>query len=176
MTYLKNTRGVSLTELLIVVAIFGILVIALGFSYQGWMGAYKVESQIKQFYVDMMNARTLSMQTNRVHSINMTTTEYNMFEDLNGDGAAESAIWSTSRSKTGSAAGAAAFEHDFNAAATYAFTTRGIANNTGTVCINADVDSDYDCMEISATRIVMGKLTTRMADGGACSEANCVAK
>ena len=43
-----NDSGVTLTELLIVVSIIAILAVALGFSYQGWMGNYKIESETKQ--------------------------------------------------------------------------------------------------------------------------------
>jgi len=49
-------NGITLIELIVVISIMGILVFALGFSFQGWMGGYKVESQIKEMYVDLMNA------------------------------------------------------------------------------------------------------------------------
>ena len=41
---MRNNKGVTLVELLIVFSIIAILVLALGFSYQGWMARYKVDS------------------------------------------------------------------------------------------------------------------------------------
>ncbi len=58
--------GVTLIELIVVVSVIGILVVALGFTFQGWMGRYKVESQMKEMYIDLMNARARAMQRNRM--------------------------------------------------------------------------------------------------------------
>ncbi len=56
--------GVTLIELLIVIAIGGILVIALGFEFVGWMARYRVESQIKTMQADLLNARQRAMEKN----------------------------------------------------------------------------------------------------------------
>ncbi|MBU4273806.1 MAG: hypothetical protein KKA28_18250, partial [Planctomycetes bacterium] len=56
------------------------------------------------------------------------------------------------------------------------FTARGLSNDSKTICSNTDADADYNCIEISATRINLGRLTTLITNGGACNGTNCVAK
>lgn len=54
---MKNKSGITLIELLVVIATMGTLAAALVFSFQGWLGNYHAESQTKEMYADLMNAR-----------------------------------------------------------------------------------------------------------------------
>ena len=62
-------RGVTLVELIVVIAVIGILAIALGFSYVGWQGAYKVEKTTKELYTDLMDARSRAMSQGRMYFV-----------------------------------------------------------------------------------------------------------
>lgn len=190
---MKN-RGFTLIELLVVITVFGILVVALSFAFIGWQGRYKVESQIKDIYADLMDARVRAMRVNRVHFVDFPdTTSYTIYEDdsdgtnkvPDGDGLfqpgsgnnADTELPSFPKTinydvKIGTVAGVPPF--------TFTFNRRGLALQERTICIFTDFDGDkisdvnpdYDCIVLSATRINMGKLKKQDTDGGLCSSAS----
>jgi prepilin-type N-terminal cleavage/methylation domain-containing protein len=176
-------KGITLIELIIVISIIGILVVALGFEFSGWMGKYKVESEIKEMYVDLMNARVRAMERNRAHFVTGTLAPpytYSIYEDTNpgpdGNSICEPAndTLIPSYPKT--------LDHALTwTGGLITIDARGIISPAanllgGTLCLTTDSDPDYDCIVISRTRINMGKLTTKISDGGACNSGNCVAR
>ena len=77
-------KGVTLIELMIAIAIISILAFALSFAYQGWMGRYNVESNVKQLYADLMDGRARAMDRNRAYFVDFLTTQsYRVVEDTN---------------------------------------------------------------------------------------------
>ena len=87
-----NNRGMTLAELLVVMAIIGTITVALGFPYINWMGSYKVEKAIKELYADLMNVRAMAMMRNREHYVDFNFPApseghgtYRIAEDTNED-------------------------------------------------------------------------------------------
>ncbi|MBI5098163.1 MAG: type II secretion system protein [Nitrospirae bacterium] len=175
---MMNNKGMTLIELVIVVTIIGILATSLGFSFQGWISGYNVENQIKEMHIDLMNARALTMRNNRMQFVNLTATQYTIYEDTDtppdGNGIPDTANDTQLSQKNLNIR----YPITWSDAAdtTVEFNTKGISINDKTICSNTSVDADYNCIIISATRINMGQLAAKITDGGACDAANCIAK
>ncbi len=180
-------KGITLVELIVVISTIGILAVALGFTFQGWMGAYNVESQVKQMYVDLMNTRARAMQRNRVHFVTFATTQYTIQEDISpwpdGDGNL-TADDNTRPTNYNDPIPLLQENLDTRHPITWSdiadtqvnFTDRGLSNEGKTICVFSDVNPDYDCIVISQTRINLGKIITQASAGGQCSSANCNVK
>jgi prepilin-type N-terminal cleavage/methylation domain-containing protein len=173
--FLKND-GVTLTELLIVISIIGILVLALGFEFRGWMGSYDAESEIKEMYVDMMNARANAMQKNRAYFIDLPSSnqrQYAIYEDdydatsgynlISGDsvlqiGADPDTSDNLVVQKTLKHTIVPALEGGVRR---FYFNKNGESSlgdaNPNTIRISTTASPDYDCIILSKTRIKMGK-------------------
>lgn len=177
-----NNRGITLVELIVAVSIIGILIAAFGFSFVGWRGSYRVESQIKMLYTDMMTARTKAMAKNRAHFVNLETTQYTVYEDTNTSPDGNGTLESGSDTKVLQTKLYSDYPITWSGTAVIGFSVRGLSDVDKTICSNTtfDVDADYDCIVVSSTRILLGKLTTSLKSGGACtggtSSGNCVTK
>lgn len=176
----KNNNGVTLVELLVVVSIIGILAIALGFSYQGWIGNYKIESSLKNIYADLMEAKMRALTRNRMYFFEIKTDEYSVYEDKDDDrefspGSGDNpepeyrvAGTSTVKPKK------VEYNYTLGGTGDIGFDTRGFAwdytvdppvGATITVYVNLPEGAtpDYDCIFVEHTRIHMGKMS-----GGIC--------
>jgi len=153
-----RNNGITLIELIIVISIIGILAVALGFEFTGWMGGYRVESQTKEMYVDLMNARARAMQRNRSHFVTLAATQYTIYEDTNpapdGNGTLETASDDQvlQRNRDYAIVPALSF-----GATQFTFDRNGLVSHNGTIRLSSSLTPDYDCIVLFSTRINMGR-------------------
>ncbi len=146
--------GVTYIELSLIVGIVSILFVATGFSYQGWMGMYKIEKTTKELYADLMRARLLAMQTNRKHFALLDKFSYAIAEDTND----------TDRYDAGDALlpgypKAVEYEiRDNGSVNRIDLDKRGLISQLRTLRVNSDgLVPDYNCLKVSMSRIIMGR-------------------
>lgn len=165
-----DERGVTLIELIIVSSILVILAAAAGFTYQGWIGRYKVEKVTKDLHTDLMNARSLALTQNRMYFATLVdANNYSITQDTNDSNTlnAGDTVLPTYPKRVEYAI---SWDGAAPANQTISFSKRGIINIGGTISFTspAGVDPDYDCIVISQTRINMGRWGDPVA--GVCNE------
>jgi len=146
-------RGITLVELIVVISIISILLVLSYFSYDGWMARYKVEKATKELYADMMHARMKAMSRGRDHYMVMDQASYTMYEDRNdnGDPDADEVLPAFPKKVE--------YRLKWNGTGkTLTFNSRGLVTSNRTVWFETAADPDYDCMRVSRTRIIMGKI------------------
>ncbi|NTW60220.1 MAG: hypothetical protein HGB21_02740 [Nitrospirae bacterium] len=157
-------------EIIMVVAIIGILIGIGFFSYRGMMDRYNVEKQIKEMYVDLMSTRIRAMQRNRIHFVAFTSTQYAVYEDTSpvpdGDGTltigADTQILQKSLMPNFPVTITSwPPPNQWSAASPLQFNAKGLLDTnvttTGTVRVTVEANGEYDCIAISEVRNSLGK-------------------
>lgn len=171
----KTTRrGFTLVEILITLAILGILVVLAVGNFGGMNEKYKVEAEIKQFYADLMDVRGRAMQRNRMSFVVINAGDYKTYEDTSpapdGDVTLQTGndtLVATTTVRHGISTDNLVGEANF----AFRFNRNGIATvaGTGTIHLASQAQPDYDCITIKPTRIKMGQYVGTFP-GGTCVE------
>lgn len=155
-------------EILITLAILGILVVLAVGNFGGLNEKYKVEAETKQFYADLMDARGRAMQRNRWFFVRIASTGdgYKTYEDSSpapdGNGPP---LDDTADTLVTSITVLHAINTNLAGGNDFGFDRNGIANDNGTIWFVSTAQPDYDCITIRPTRIKMGQYS-----GGVCVE------
>ncbi len=162
-------EGFTLLEVLIVVVILGILTTMAVTSFLELNEKYEVETETKQLYVDLMDARGRAMQRNRFHFVRITANGYATYGDTSpspdGNGIYNSGLDNQVVNVT--------VQHAITpvlalGSPNFNFNRNGIASDTGYIRFSSTANPDYDCITIRETRTKLGKYDATA--GGRCVE------
>jgi len=150
---MRSPRGLTLVELMVVLAI---LVILAGFALPGlreWKQKYDIETAMRQLYVALNEARMRAFNDKRTCGLVWEKKPVSVIKlccDSDGDGEIEDEeeLWRKDLK--------VALETNIvNAYCT--FSHKGFSNTVGRFYYVVETNADYDCIIISKTRIKMGK-------------------
>ena len=150
-------NGSSLIELLVVIAIIGVLLTIATINFRDWSMRYNIESQVNEMYVDFANARIKATSRNRLHFINLSSSQYSVTEDSDNNG---------TREATDTLVISKILKNPINwtGAAEISFDARGLASLNETISVSNTSSASFDCISVSITRIGIGKMI-----GGSCA-------
>lgn len=151
-------------ELLVVIVIIGILLSIATMSGKQWLDKSRVESQMKELYVELMNARVKAMQTNRTYFVSLLPAQYTVYEDTtpapDGDGDLQTATDKKLIEKNLNPAYGLTIPANIHRVN---FDSRGLASTfpeimgiERTIRVTGSFGSAYDCIVVSITRIRIG--------------------
>jgi len=160
-------RGFTLVEILITIAILGILLVLAVGNFGGMNEKYKVEAETKQLYADLMDARGRAMQRNRMSFVQVNAGDYKTYEDTSPAPDGDRALQGTDTLITNARVSHDIVTGNIAVPLSFNFNRNGIASATGFIRFTSAAQPDYDCIWIRATRIKMGQYD---ATGNACVE------
>lgn len=175
---MRNHRGFSLVEMLVVIAILGIMA-AIGVpNLTNFVRKSRIENQIRRIYSDLMNARAMAMNKSMTHFVVFAGNTYTIIADTSkndqNDGVPTDTqvLVRTGPEKTPFTYSHSALQDETTGdtiGGWIAFNSRGIArtNNApnGTISIQVTgVHPSLNCISISPTQMRLGKLSS----GGDC--------
>jgi prepilin-type N-terminal cleavage/methylation domain-containing protein len=148
-SFLESKKGFTLIEIIITMAIIGIVSAIAIPNFSKWKEKHEIEGQAQKVYFDLMLARTAAIKSNndvRV-TFNLVANTYTVHEDSNNDGVADAGenfknailendvqfAYNVGISDTDGNAVTSAVS--FNGAQVVVFDSRGQADSTGKVLL-----------------------------------------
>ena len=168
-----SNRGFTLIEILIVIALIGILLSIGTLQFSDYIRKGAVERQTKELYSDLMTSRTAAVTQRSSKRVVITPTVFRFVSSSLGGGISSGSttrVLSKPVTWTGKAASDTQTQIIFDERGTFNI---DIANGNTTICVEPSLETaQYDSIVVFSTRIHMGKV----AFGGACNSANVTVK
>ncbi len=153
-----KSKGFSIIELIIVMAILGILLGIAGMSGRDWLERCRVEGQTKELYADLMNARVSALQRNRVFIVTLAAGQYAIYEDTNPSPDGDGDLQPLQDTLVAQKSTRFPLQHHLGLGlATFKFKENGLVSLNGSIQFDSSVDPFSDCINLFSTRILMGK-------------------
>lgn len=86
--YLTNSKGYSLTEVLVTISIIGIVLATAMPDYSQWVVQRKIDKESQKLYMDLMLARISAIKNNNdvIVTFNVGNNQYQIHDDTDSDG------------------------------------------------------------------------------------------
>jgi len=140
-----NNHGFSVIELMVAIALIGILSAIGTFSFSQYSKKSSISSQTRLLYGDLMEYRSKALYEKKNWTFKISAASYGIYSSSNTTVAPVKTV---------------ALKHNIesNNATAIIYDTQGMANVSGkSVCVSAANDAIVDAVVISSTRVQIGK-------------------
>jgi len=150
-----SIRGFALTELIVVVAIIGILLTIGTMNFHSWIEKSQIERETRELYTDINRMRLDAIHTKKRQSIVLEPNQYVLKNySTENENRLAGRVIATKAVKYRLSKPAADFS-----GALYLCNTRGFMDSGDTIVVNpTGSGASYDCIVLSIGRANMGKM------------------
>jgi Tfp pilus assembly protein FimT len=150
--------GFTLVEIMIILAIIGILMFAMSVSFQGWLAKHKVVSETSQMFADIIEARAKAMQRGRATFVVLTGNSYATYEDTDPAPDGDLALDTARDTRIVTHTLQYPLVYSIGGGDTFRFDRNGFASvSAGTIHVHTTMTPDVDCIAIGTTRVKLGR-------------------
>ncbi len=164
--------GFTLVEILMVIALIGILLSITSLQFSDYLNKDSIERQTKELYADLLATRTVAVTQRTSKRIIVTPTDFTFISSALGG------VSSVRTTKAITKPVTWAGKSSVDTTAQITFDERGtfdidVGNGSTTICVASPLEqAQYDSVVVYSTRIHLGKI----AFGEACKSANVSVK
>ncbi len=154
---MKNFSGFSLIELIITIAIMGIVLTASTLSFNSWVRKSNIEKQLRELFTDLNDARIQAFHEKKTYRMTFQPSSYEL-KSYN----TENDIGTTIINKSLMYGLTKKSNNDLTADITgkyVEFDSRGLTSNNITIVVNPlSTDTSVNCLVVYDTRTNLGKI------------------
>jgi prepilin-type N-terminal cleavage/methylation domain-containing protein len=180
---MRNDKGFTMVELLIVIAIMGIATAIAVPNLTNLVRKSRIENQARRIYADLANARNMAMNRNMMHFFRFNVNSYGVYADTSRTGGnfetyniGDTQVLQRSGLDKVPFTFTGAVPANENVGGTQvSFNSRGLASQQGTVCIGSATvvtQPSVNCVVVALTRTRIGQISNANLAAGNCS-GNC---